>query len=175
VSVSLSTAYNVVGIGTARKVVPDGGLDGNGYVYPANLLGTSINWFGSTFVLGSADVVDAVNNTTIALPAGNYSSVELLATGVNGNQANQTFVVTYTDGTTASITQSLSDWYTPQSYIGESKASSVAYRLTSRGTTDNRTFYLYGYSLAVNAAKTIKSITLPKNRDVVVLGVDLAR
>ena len=42
----------------------------------------------------------------------------MLATGVHGNQANQTFVVTYTDGTTSSITQSLSDWFTPQNYRG---------------------------------------------------------
>ena len=38
--------------------------------------------------------------------------MNLLATAVNGNQANQTFIVTYTDGTTSSFTQSVSDWFT---------------------------------------------------------------
>ena len=59
-----------------------------------------------------------MSGTTIALPAGNDSTVNLLATAVNGNQVNQTFVVTYTDGTTTSFTQSLSDWYTPQKLCG---------------------------------------------------------
>jgi hypothetical protein len=107
------------------------------------------------------------------LTAGKYSSVKLLATGVNGNQTNQSFIVTYTDGTTTTVKQSLSDWYTPQSYAGESVASTMAYRLTSTGAEDARTFHLYGYSLAINNAKTVKSITLPKNRNVVVLALDM--
>jgi hypothetical protein len=53
---------------------------------------------------------DAVSNTTIPLPAGNYATLKLLGSAVNGKQANQSFVVTYTDGTTTTITQSLSDW-----------------------------------------------------------------
>jgi hypothetical protein len=100
--------------------------------------------------------------------------VKLLATGVNGNQAKQTFVINYTDGTSTSVTQSLSDWFSPQTYAGESIASTMAYRLISTGGKDARTFYLYGYSLAISNAKTVKSLTLPKNRNVVVLAIDLA-
>jgi hypothetical protein len=68
----------------------------------------------------------------------------------------------------------LSDWYTPQSYAGESQALSMAYRLTSSGATDNRTFNLYEYSLAINNAKTVESVALPSSRDVVVLAMTLA-
>jgi hypothetical protein len=32
--------------------------------------------------------------------------------------------------------------------------------------------YLYGYSLAINSAKTVKSLTLPANRNVIILAVD---
>ena len=64
----------------------------------------------------------------------------MLATAVNGNQPNQSFIVTYTDGTTASFTQSLSDWYTPQKYAGETKVSEMAYRIAPSGATDNSTF-----------------------------------
>ncbi len=99
--------------------------------------------------------------------------MNLLATGVDGNQTNQTFVVTYTDGTTTSIVQSLSDWYTPQNYAGESIAAATAYRVTSSGGTDNRTFNVYGYSFAINSAKTVQSITLPNNANVIVLSLDL--
>jgi hypothetical protein len=110
---------------------------------------------------------------TITLPQGKFSELKLLATGVNGNQVNQGFTVTYTDGTTARTYQSLSDWYTPQKYSGESEAVTLPYRLIATGATDNRTFYLYGYSIAINDAKTVKSLTLPANRNVVVLAVTL--
>ncbi len=71
---------------------------------------------------------------------------------------NQKFVVTYTDGSTTSITQSLSDWFSPQNYAGESQASKMAYRLTASGATQNGPFYLYGYSFAINSSKTVKSL-----------------
>ena len=44
------------------------------------LLGTSLNWGGSTFTLGAAGIADAVSSTTIALPAGNDSTLNILAT-----------------------------------------------------------------------------------------------
>jgi hypothetical protein len=48
----------------------------------------------------------------------------------------------------------------------------MAYRLNSSGAQDNRTFYLYGYSFALNSAKTAVSLKLPASRNVVVLAVD---
>ena len=126
-----------------------------------------------SFSAAASGITNAVSSTTIALPAGKYSTLNLLATGVNGNQVNQTFVVTYTDGSTTSFTQSLSDWFSPQNYAGESQASKMAYRLTASGATQNGPFYLYGYSFAINSAKTVKSLALPQNRHVVVLSVDL--
>jgi hypothetical protein len=165
---------NVVGIGTNGAAVPDGGLDGLGNVYSVTPLGKSIVWAGSTFTFGAPDVLDAVSGGTVSL-SGSGSTLNLLATGVDGNQANQTFVVTYTDGTTASFKQSLSDWFTPQNYAGESKVSQMAYRLSSSGAAQDLTMYLYGYSFAIDSAKTVKSITLPANRDVVVLASSISK
>ncbi len=164
-----ATVNNVVGIVADGSPVPDGGLDSDGDAYSATLLGASISWAGSTFTLGAAGTSDAVSSTTIQLPAGNDSTVNLLATAVNGNQPDQAFVVTYTDGTTTSLTQSLSDWCTPQNYAGESQVSTMDYRITPSGATENGRFNLYGYSYAINSAKTVRSITLPNNRNVVVL------
>jgi hypothetical protein len=163
---------NVVGIVADGSPVPNGGLDNDGYAYSASLLGSSIAWAGSTFTLGPVGAADAMSGTTIALPAGNDSTVNLLATAVNGSQANQTFIVTYTDGTTTRFRQSLSDWYMPQQYGGESKVSEMAYRIARSGATSDGPFYLYGYSFGINSAKTVQSITLPNNRNVVVLAVD---
>ena len=113
---------------------------------------------------------DAVSGGTIALPAGNDSTLNLLATAVNGNQPNQTFIVNYTDGTSSSFTQSVSDWFTPANYSGESQALKMAYRIAPSGATSTGPVYLYGYSFALNSTKTVKSITLPNNRHIVVLG-----
>jgi hypothetical protein len=97
----------------------------------------------------------------------------MLATGVNGNQASQAFTVTYTDNTTQSFTQSVSDWAHPQNFAGESIAVTMAHRDISDGTTQVRTVNLFAYSFAVNNTKTVKSITLPNNRNVVVLAITL--
>ena len=42
------------------------------------------------------------------------------------------------------------------------------------GIRDNRAFNLYGYKLALNGAKTVKSITLPNTRNVTVLAITLS-
>jgi len=121
----------------------------------------------------SGGTPDAVSNTTIPLPAGNYAKLNLLGSGVNGKQANQTFTVNYTDGTTTTITQSLSDWWgPPQNFAGESQVLKMAYLVSPSGATQSPNVYLYGYSFAINSAKTVKSLTLPPNRHVVILAVD---
>jgi hypothetical protein len=174
IAASLTSADTIYGIASNGSAVTNGGLDGSGYAYSATLLGTSIVWNGSTFTLGAAGVPDGASSTTIALPAGNYSTLNLLGTAAGGGaQPNQTFVVTYSDGTTSTFTQSLSDWLYPQGYAGESIVSTMAYRLSITGTQSAGPVYLYGYSFALNSAKTVASITLPSNRDVVVFAMDL--
>jgi truncated hemoglobin YjbI len=122
----------------------------------------------------SSATPDAVSSATIALPAGKYSTLKLLASAVNGYQLNQAFVVTYTDGTTTKFTQSLSNWWgPPQHYTGESQVMEMPDLVTPSGATLQHAAYVYGYLFALNSSKTVKSITLPKNRNVVVLAVDV--
>jgi hypothetical protein len=173
VHVNLSAASNVYAIFSNGSAVTNGGMDTYDYAYSENLLGTSVVWSGTTFNLEGAGMPSAVNSATLALPAGNFSAVQLLGAAVQGNHVKQVFVVTYTDGTTDSFTQSMSDWTSPQSYAGESKALTMPYRVRPLGTTLNAPVYLYGYSFALNSAKTVKSIALPKNRDIVLLSIDL--
>ena len=44
----------------------------------------------------------------------------MLAVGVNNNSNNEVSKATYTDSTSSSFTQSLSDWANPQAFAGES-------------------------------------------------------
>jgi len=98
----------------------------------------------------------------------------MLAAGVNGSQTSQTITVTYTDLTTSTFTQSFSDWYASQGYSGESIANAMSYHDTYTGGSSNAVD-LYGYSFAINNAKTVKSITLPNvtNGNLVVVAMTL--
>jgi len=164
-------SFGIVSDGSAFS----GGIDGVGSAYSANLLGTSLVWNGVSFSFGPANGADVISGAgqTIELTAAQASAVSLLGLAVNGAQTSQVFVVHYTDGTTASFTQSISDWFVPAHYTGESIAKSMAYRNNSNGTRDNRTFNLYGYAFATNTAKTVQSITLPSNAQVKILAIGL--
>ena len=172
--VDLASYFNLTGI-TAKGSKFTGGLDGVGYALSSGALGTSTSWNGATFVFGPTGTNDVVQATgqSIALPSGQYSQLDLLATGVEGNQASQAFTVHYTDGTSTTVTQSISDWFTPQHYAGESVAVASAYRNTSGGGTDSRTFDVYGYAITLDSSKTVSSITLPSGGHVEVLAVDV--
>jgi len=173
VPVSLSSAYNRMGIVNDGFTFSTGGLDGYGFAYSANLLGSTQTFNGAPFSMGPPNALNVIANATVALPAGQFSTLNLLATGVNGNQVSQIFIVTYTDGTTSSFTQSLSDWFAPQSFTGETNLLSMAYRDTYSGTEDKRTFHVYAYAFPLNNSKTVSSITLPGNKNVVVLAMTL--
>jgi hypothetical protein len=172
-TVDLSASYNVSGSAVDYLPFTSGGLDGGGRSYSGVLLGAGLSWNGTQFAFGPMGVPDAVSGQTVTLPAGKYSTLKVLATAVNGNQAAQTFTVTYSDGTRTTITQTLSDWFTPSGSAGESTALPMMYRDNSTGTRDGEPFYLYGYSFALNNSKTVSSITLPANRNVIVMAMTL--
>jgi len=173
--VDLSSRFNLSGIYPDGSTYTTGGLDGVGYSYSANLLGLSRVLSGVLFDFGPAGQLDAVgcSGQSVPLPAGQYSSLMLLGTGVQGSQTSQTFKVVYTDGTSTQFVQNLSDWFTPQHYPAESEGVAMAYRNFSNGTKDNRTFNLYAYRFALNPAKSVQNLTLPNNSHVVVLAVTL--
>lgn len=172
-TVDLSASYNLSGSAIDNLPFTGGGLDGSGRSYSGSLLGASQNVSSVLYGIGPMGLPDAVTGQTVALPAGQFASLKMLATGVNGNEPGQTLTVTYTDGSTSVFTQNMSDWHTPQSYTGEAQALIMNYRDNSTGTTDGEVFMLYGYSFNLNAAKTVRSIALPQNRNVVVLAITL--
>jgi hypothetical protein len=178
VPAALNSYYNRAGMytdGTSFTNPATGGADGGGAAYSATLLGGSQTWSNTVFNFGPANATNIISSAgqTITLPPGNYSILRMLASGVQGSQSSQPFVVRYTDNTTATFFQSLSDWFSPQNFGGESKALIMGHRNSSNGTKDNRTFYLYGYSFKLNNAKTVQSIKLPSNANVLVTSISL--
>jgi len=173
--VDLSSDFNLNGIYTDGTVYSTGGLDGKGYSYSANLLTASRVLSKILFNFGPANEPDAVacSGQSLALPQGQFASLMLLATGVNGNQTSQTFTIHYTDGSSQQVTQSFSDWFTPENYPSEYEAVAMQYRNFDNGTKDKRTFSLYAYRFALNPNKVVQSITLPNNANVAVLASTL--
>jgi len=172
--VPLSSYYNREGIVTDGTVFSaNSGLDDDGNAYSSKLLGTTLTFDGAAFHLGSPNTLNAVSNTTVTLPSGQFSTLQLLGAGVMGNQKSQTFTVTYTDGTTSTFTQGLSDWFTPQNYAGETSLLSMAYRNKYNRAEDARAFHVYAYSFSLNSSKTVHSIALPANSKVVILAMTL--
>ena len=163
--VPATTAYTINGIYSNGHAIPcGGGFDHDGNAYSHTLLGASLTWNGTTFTFGPTNAVDAwaAQTVTFSAVSGSYNTINLLAAGVNGNLPSQTFIVTYSDTTTQTFTQSVSDWFTPQKYPGESVAASYAYRnVCPNGTEGAGPFQIYGYSFPINANKTVASITLP--------------
>jgi hypothetical protein len=80
--------------------------------------------------------------------------------------------VTYADGTSDTFIQSMSDWTAPQNYPGEASVVTMPYRLRVLGAL-NKPAYVYGYAFAINSAKTVRSIVLPANRDIVLMSATL--
>jgi hypothetical protein len=174
----LSGSFNRTGIVDDGSTFSNmGGIDGVGFALSEALVGTGLTWNGMVFNLGavgSNNVVSAAGQT-IPVPQGSYTTFQMLALAVNGDQLNQTFLVTYTDGTTQTFTQSISDWATPQGFLGESQVLTMPYRDKFDGTMDSgRNHFIYGYRFALFTTKTVQSITLPSDGNVEVLAIDVA-
>ena len=146
----------------------------NGVLLNLNLPQNIVN--AAHKVIGATSPLNAVSapGQPIALPSGQFSTLTFLGTSVGGNQPNQRFTVTYTDGTTRTYTQSMSHWTTPQNYSGETVVATVPYFDLSTGAVQKQSIAVYGYSLKLNSTKTVRSITLPNNVDAAILAMTLS-
>ena len=170
--VSLSSYYNVDGLTTDGSAVINGGFDGGGSSYSSNSLGTSISWNGVIYPLGPANAPDAVSNITVPLPAGNYATLNLLGALVNNVASSNTFVVTYTDGTTTTLVQNLSDWVYPKNFTNEANLKCDVAR-DQTGSQDPHSTCVFGYQIVLDSTKIVQSVTLPPTRNIVMLAMGL--
>jgi hypothetical protein len=174
--VNLASAYNLNGIYSDGTTFSTAGLDGDGNAYSSNLLTANRILSGIQFNFGPANALDVVQSTgqNIALPAGQFTTLQLLGTAVNGHQVGQTLIVTYTDGTSTTFTQTFGDW---SSGLGgaanESEAVAMPYVDGANGSKVEGQRNLYAYLLALDSTKTVASLTLPKNANVEVLAATL--
>jgi hypothetical protein len=172
--VPVPTTCNVYGQAPANCKPSNGGHDGSGYAYCDSLISNQLTCKdGTPFQIGSAYGPSATCGGSIPLPNGKYSYLKFVGAGVNGDQTNQCFTIHYTDGTSNNVYQNLSDWCYPANYSNESIAVSMPYRIAPDGSQQYINTNLYEYSLPCNNSKTVQSVTLPNNRNVVVHAITM--
>lgn len=146
-----------------------------------------MSWAGSAFQVGQIPTsnsqvggrqgphnVAQAKGQTIYMPSGTYTNLQLIGAGFDGTQSNQNITVNFADGTTATWTQTFSDWAStpsPGSVSGEAVMNGGT-QINQLGNPVNRTANVYGYSYAIPAGKTVQSLTLPK-ASVGILGISL--
>jgi len=177
VQVSLAALFNMNAMYTDGATFSSGGgFDSMGNALSATLLGSSQSFNGFQFTLGAANAANAVKQSTIPLPQGQYSSLLMLAAAVNGNQAAQNFTVTYADGSTQIFTQSISDWAIPAGYTGEYATNVMSHRNTFSGGSDSaQSIRVYAYMFPLDGSKVPISVALPANANVGVLAFTLVK
>lgn len=178
VPVDLSTSYNLTGISA----------DGVPYLvglstccsYSANLLGTSLVSQNVPFVFGPASngiapPWNAISGggVTVPLPAGQFGSVRILAAASNGNETALAFVATYSDKSTDTFTQNVSDWNTPRNYPGETTVATMAYSNQLSGGKVAGSTSLYSYPFTLDVCKTATSLMLPKSANLNTLAITM--
>jgi hypothetical protein len=178
VQVDLTSSFIRTGIYTDGSVFsPNGGFDGGGAAYSANqIASTTITFDGTVFQLGPVNLPDVVSsaNQAIPVPAGKFSTLQILAAAVQGDQAGQTVKANYSDGTSDSFTQGFTDWFALATHFpGESIAKDAGYRNFSGGNHGRHHVDIYGYMFPLNNSKTIISVTLPADDNVGVLAMTL--
>ena len=61
----------------------------------------------------------------------------------------------------------------PQNFAGETEAVAMSYRNSASGSKNTGLFNLYAYSFALDSSKTVQSVILPSDPDVVILAATL--
>ena len=172
--VNLSRHFNLTGIYVDGSTFT-GGIDGGGNAISASALSANLAWTYSAFAFGRANQFDVVSasSQSISLPAGKFHALGLLATAVEGSKPDQKFTVTYADGTSTAFGQSVSDWFYPQGYANETSVITMPYRLGSNGTKNTGIGHIFVYPLLLDSTKTVKSLILPNNSNLIIIAVSL--
>lgn len=179
--VDLAACYNIDGMSydANRK---DGNYNGNGETYSADLMPDKVVNEDVTFNLGSKadgknNIVQAEGQTIEVANAGKHQYLFMLGSSTSGIGIGE-FKVNYTDGTSAMRTFSFAGWkdivgYAQNTYIKDT----IGLHLTHTHMPDGNTFdidnNMYVYKMALDAEKTVKSITLPNVKAIKLAAITL--
>jgi hypothetical protein len=174
--------FNATGIYDDGTPFSGVGVDGHGHAFhpfvkllaPGTQLMTVHD--GTVFLIGPTGANDFVQPpadqpTIIPLPDAPYSTMVILAAGINGTQSAQSFTVNYQDYS-ANHVVSLSDWtaIAPPRQPGEALILSQP---SSNGTQQPSPVGLFTYKFKLANTHKLKSLILPQNPNLVIFAVTL--
>jgi len=167
------TAVDLAAALNANAAGGETGLDGWGNRYPADKLPTGTKPLSSVqFNLpdfkAEKNVVTADGQTLKVDQPGKYSTLFVLAAATNGSQQT-TIELSYGDAKTDAVLK-VSDWCAKASF-GEVEAITVP-RVGENETVDCRVFI---QKIALDPAKDLTAITLPKSDDLHIFAMTLAK
>lgn len=154
-----------------------GDFDGGGWSYDGDLLPPAgpVTWDGVTYLApdatGTAANFVEARGQGLLLPAGNHGSLRLVGASHSG-PVTTILIVQYADGTSAELQVTVGDWggETPD---GSTVVLDMPHRIKAGQGIDTPPVRLYGTAAPLDAAKTVRSLTLPNEPRVEVYAVTL--
>ncbi|WP_255948352.1 GH92 family glycosyl hydrolase [Streptomyces odontomachi] len=166
-AVDLNAAYNNDGVATLAA--PDqGDFDGTGLSYAADQLPAPgpVTLGGVTYqappTSGTSENFVKSTGQAIALPSGDYSSLHIVGASDNGSTgaASATAVVTYTDGSTATVPLELTGWANKAPDFGNTVALTTDYQLKAGSGKTTTKASLYETTVPLEPGKQVRSLSL---------------
>ncbi|MBB4689263.1 GH92 family glycosyl hydrolase [Amycolatopsis jiangsuensis] len=166
-AVDLNAAYNNDGVATL-DAPGEGDFDGTGVSYAADQLPAPgpVTFGDVTYqappTSGSSPNFVKSTGQALALPSGHYGSLHIVGASDNGSTgaASATAVVTYTDGSAATVPLQLTGWANTAPDFGNTVALTTAYQLKAgTGKVDNKAS-LYETTVPLEPGKQVRSLSL---------------
>jgi hypothetical protein len=166
---SLAASFNDVGITADTNTAP-GNWDGGGASFSETALtnagagpGAGFSSGGITYTMPNAAA--STNDNTVAEGqtidvSGSGSSIGFLLSASYG-PASGTATITYTDGSTQTVTLNAPDWFSTSAPSGGTVAVNSTYQNRQGNTTYTHTADLFAENFGLTSGKTVASVTLP--------------
>jgi hypothetical protein len=166
---SLAASFNDVGITADTNTAP-GNWDGGGASFSETALtnagagpGASFSSGGITYTMSNAAA--STNDNTVAEGqtidvSGSGSSIGFLVSASYG-PASGTATLTYTDGSTQTVTLNAPDWFSTSAPSGGTVAVNSTYQNRQGNTTYTHTADIFAENFGLTSGKTVASVTLP--------------
>ena len=156
----VSTVFDNDGIST--EAAPAAGNFSGGRSYPADQLpaagAVTVDDVTVEFPRSDGTALNNVNANaqTVPLAAGRYSRLQLLASSSFG-PVTSSFVLTYSDGSTATVSAAVPDWWHPEG----TRAAYTTTKVYSSSGALTVPVYIYPIDLAADRNKVLTSVKLP--------------